>query len=114
MLQLGAPGLYTHGGRQRGPAVNSAPHVSESEQSTSFDRQELTVGEVTGDEVSTNMFPILFRTYRYLSLLGGSPELARPRAWWLGGGALAIPSDGMARRAWLRHLQTLAKLYGVD
>ena len=27
--------------------------------------EELVDGEVTGDEVGTNMFPILFRTYRY-------------------------------------------------
>ena len=45
--------------------VNSAPHNREIEQSTGFDRRELTVGEVTSDEVGTNVFPILFRTYRY-------------------------------------------------
>ena len=35
-----------------GPQVNPGPHISESE-------------EVTGDEVGTNVFPILFCTYRY-------------------------------------------------
>ena len=30
-----------------------------------FDRRELTDDEVTGDEVSTNVFLILFRIYRY-------------------------------------------------
>ena len=30
-----------------------------------FDQQELADGEVTGDEVSTHVFPILFRIYRY-------------------------------------------------
>ena len=30
------------------------------------------------------------------------------------GGAPAIPSDGMARQERLRHLRTLAELYGMD
>ena len=90
------------------------PHVSEFEHSTGFDGRELAISEVTGDEVGTNVFPILFRICRY-------PRFARriTRATHCGSvavrsGAPAIPDDGMARRARLRHLQTLAKLYGVD
>ena len=41
------------------------PHDRETEAGAGFDLRELTDGEVTGDEVGTNMFPILFRTYRY-------------------------------------------------
>ena len=38
------------------------PHDRETEAGAGFDLRELTDGEVTGDEVGTNMFPILFRT----------------------------------------------------
>ena len=41
------------------------PHVSDTKQRHGLTRQELVNGEVTGDEVGTNMFPILFRTYMY-------------------------------------------------
>ena len=37
----------------------------ETEVGASLDRRELADGEVTGDEVGTNVFPIVFRTYRY-------------------------------------------------
>ena len=37
----------------------------ETEEGADFDRRELGNGEVTGDEVSTNMFAILFCTYKY-------------------------------------------------
>ena len=70
VLQLGAPSPYTHGGWQRGPAVNSAPCASETEQSTGLTIEKLIDGEVTGDAIGTHMFPILFRTYRY-------PQFAR-------------------------------------
>ena len=49
--------------------VNLVPCISETEQSTSFDQRELADGEVTSDEVGTNMFPILFHTYRYSRFL---------------------------------------------
>ena len=41
------------------------PHVSDIEQRRGLIGEELIDGEVTGDEVGTNMFPDLFRTYRY-------------------------------------------------
>ena len=41
------------------------PHDREIEAGAGFDQRELVDSEVTGDEVGTNMFPILFRTYRY-------------------------------------------------
>ena len=41
------------------------PHDRETEAGAGFDRRELTDGEVTDDEVGTNVFPILFRIYRY-------------------------------------------------
>ena len=70
------------------------PHDRETEAGAGFDQQELTDGEVTGDEVGTNVFPIRFRTYRYprfaRRITGASSTVVR-------GGALAIPSDGMAR-----------------
>ena len=62
------------------------PHVSESKQSTSFDRRELTVGEVTGDEVGPNVFPILFRSYRYprfaRRITGASSPASMVARWW--------------------------------
>ena len=44
--------------------VNSAPRDRETEQSTGLTNEKLADGEVTGDEVGTNVFPILFHTYR--------------------------------------------------
>jgi len=41
------------------------PHVSDTEQRCGLTSEELVDGEVGDDEVGTNMFPILFCTYRY-------------------------------------------------
>ena len=41
------------------------PHDRETEAGVGFDRRELGDDEVTGDEVGTNVLPILFRIYRY-------------------------------------------------
>ena len=41
------------------------PHDRETEVGASFDRRELADGEITGDEVGTNVFSIVFRTYKY-------------------------------------------------
>ena len=41
------------------------PHDREIEAGAGFDQRELVDSEVTGDEVGTDVFPILFRTYRY-------------------------------------------------
>ena len=46
------------------------PHDRETEVGADFNWRELADGEVTSDEVGTNVFPIVFRTYRY-------PRLAR-------------------------------------
>ena len=59
---LAAPGVYTIEALTTRPHGSLTPHVSESKQSTSFDQRELTVGEVTGDEVTTDGFPSSFRT----------------------------------------------------
>ena len=63
-----------------------APHDRETEAGGGFDRRELADGEVTGDEVGTNVFPILFHTYRY------------PRFAWRIAGASSLES--MAARQW--------------
>ena len=78
--------------------------------------EKLVDGEVTGNEVGTNVFPILFRTYRYPWFARRITRASSPTsmAVVVRGGASAIPGDGMARQALLQHLQTLAKLYDVD
>ena len=80
--------------------------------------EKLADGDITGDEVGTNVFPILFHTYRYPQFArrinGASSPASMVARAVVHGGAPAIPGDGMDRRARLRHLQTLAKLYGVD
>ena len=48
-----------------GPAVNPASHDSKTEQRQRFDLRELTDGEVTGNEVTTVVFPIITRIYWY-------------------------------------------------
>jgi hypothetical protein len=45
------------------PAVNLAPHDSETEQRQCFDRRELADGEVTSDEVTAVVFPIITCMY---------------------------------------------------
>ena len=65
MLQLGVPGVYTLLRLMTRPHGQLTPQDRETEAGSGFDRLELTDGEVTDDEVSTNVFPILFRTYRY-------------------------------------------------
>ena len=62
---LGAPGIYTIEALTTRPRRSLTPHDREIEAGAGFDRRELADGKVTGDEVSTNVFPILFRTYRY-------------------------------------------------
>ena len=62
------------------------PHVSDTEQRHGLTSEKLIDGEVTDDEVGTNMFPILFRTYRY-------PRLA----WRITG---VGSSTSMAARRW--------------
>jgi hypothetical protein len=93
-----------------GPTVNSSPHVSETEQSAGFGRQELADGEVTGDVVSTIEFPITKRIYWY-------PRLAR----WIAratsmvvmaatrGGTLVVSGHGKLRRAWLHLYRDLTE-----
>ena len=66
--------------------------------------EELINGEVVGDEVGTNMFPILFHTYRYPWFARRITEASSPTSMAVRGGALAIPGNGMARRARLQHL----------
>jgi len=41
------------------------PHVSEEEQSTGFDRRELTNGEVSGDDITTTTLVSLSRIEGY-------------------------------------------------
>ena len=50
---------------QLGPASQRDSHVSDTEQKRSLTDEELIDDEVADDEVGTNMFPILFHTYRY-------------------------------------------------
>ena len=73
--------------------------------------EKLIDSKVTGDEVGTNVFPILLCTYTNpwfaQRIIGASSAVVRS-------GAPAIPSDSMVRREWLWHLQTLAKLFGMD
>ena len=47
------------------PTDSWGPHVSDTKQRRGLTDEELVDGEVPGDEVGTNMFPILFCTYRY-------------------------------------------------
>ena len=73
--------------------------------------EKLTDGEVTGGSVTTDVFPILFRTYRNprfaRRITGASSAVARC-------GEPIVSGDGEPRQALLWHLQTLAKLYDVD
>ena len=61
------------------------PHFRETKAGAGFDRRELVDGEVTDNEVGTNVFPILFRIYRY------------PRFAWRITGA-SSPASMAARR----------------
>ena len=76
------------------------PHFRETKAGAGFDRRELVDGEVTDNEVGTNVFPILFRIYRYprfaQRITGASSTVVR-------GGALAISKNGTARQVWLQH-----------
>ena len=48
--------------------------------------KKLIDGEVIGDEVDTNMFSILFRTYRYprfaRRIIGASSPVSMAARWW--------------------------------
>ena len=48
--------------------------------------KKLNDGEVTGDKVGTNVFPILFRTYRYprfaWRITGASSSSSMVARWW--------------------------------
>ena len=80
--------------------------------------ENLTDGEVTSGSVTTDVFPNSTRTYRFprfaQRITRASSPVSMVARRVVRGGAPAIPGDGMARRAQLRHLQTLAKLYGMD
>ena len=60
--------------------VNSAPHNREIEQSTGLTGEKLVDGEVTGNEVGTNVFPILFRTYTYPRFAWRITEASSPES----------------------------------
>ena len=77
-------------------------------------REKLADGEVTGGSVTTDVFPNSTRTYRYPRFAQRITVASSPASMVAHGGALAIPGDNIAWREWLWHLQTLAKLYGVD
>ena len=80
--------------------------------------EKLIDGKVIGDEVGTNVLPILFRIYRYprfaRRITGASSPASMVAHWRCAVVLWPSPGNGMARWAWLQHLQTLAKLYGVD
>ena len=63
-----------------------------------FDRRELTDDEVTGDEVSTNVFLILFRIYRYprfaRRIIGASSLVSMAAQWRCV--VVHLPSPAMA------------------
>ena len=81
------------------------PHVSDIEQRRGLISEELIDDEVVGDEVGTNMFPILFRTYGYPWFARRVIRASLPASMVAAcGGAPAIPGGGMARRPRLRHL----------
>ena len=48
--------------------------------------ENLTDDKITGNEVSTNVFPILFRTYRYprfaRRITGASSPVSMVAQWW--------------------------------
>ena len=60
--------------------------------------KKLTDGEVTGDEVSTNVFPILFRTYTYprfaRRITGASSLMSMAARRWCA--VVLRPSSAMA------------------
>ena len=62
------------------------PHDRETEVGADFNWRELADGEVTSDEVGTNVFPIRFRTYRYpwvaRRITGASSPASMPARQW--------------------------------
>ena len=74
------------------------PHDRVIEAGASFDRRELADGEVTDNEVGTNVFPFLFRTYRYprfaQRITGASSPASKVAQWWCA--AVLWPSPATA------------------
>jgi len=77
--------------------------------------EKLTDGEVIGCSVTIDVFLNSTSTYWYPQFARRITRASSPASMAaVRGGAPAILGDGLARRAWLWHQQTLVKLYGVD